>query len=161
MALLDRVAHRLKLRDLRLLDAVVRSKSMARAAAQLHVTQPAVSKAILELERLLGVRLLDRSRHGIEPTAHGLALLRSSVAIFDDLRQGVREIEFLSDPTVGELRIGASDAIVSGILRVIVDEISQRHPRISFRVMPYMVGAAGARVLRERSVDLTLGRLVR
>jgi hypothetical protein len=44
MALIDRVAHRLKLRDLRLLDAVVRSKSMARAAVQLNVTQRVSSR---------------------------------------------------------------------------------------------------------------------
>lgn len=55
MDLIGRVAHRLKLRDLRLLDTVVRSKSMARAATQLNLTQPAVSKAISELERMLGV----------------------------------------------------------------------------------------------------------
>jgi DNA-binding transcriptional LysR family regulator len=73
MNTIDRVAHRLKLRDLRLLDAVVRARSMARAAAQLNLTQPAVSKAVSELEHALGVRLLDRSRQGIEPTPHGRA----------------------------------------------------------------------------------------
>src|SRR5262249_15126367 len=99
MTTIDRVAHRLKLRDLRLLDAVVRSKSMARAASQLDLTQPAVSKAISELEHMLGVRLLDRSRQGIEPTPHGRALLRRGTAIFDELRQGVSELAVLSAPT--------------------------------------------------------------
>src|SRR5262245_10448773 len=98
MELIDRVAHRLKLRDLRLLDAVVRSRSMAKAATQLNISQPAVSKAISELENLLGVRLLDRNRQGIVPTAYGRALLDCGVAIFDDLSQGVKKIEFLADP---------------------------------------------------------------
>src|SRR5262249_54495939 len=105
MQLVDRVSQRLKLRDLRLLDAVVRWKSMAKAATQLNVTQPAVSKAIAEMEHTLGVRLLDRSRQGIEPTPYGRALLKRGAAIFDELRQGVREIEFLSDPAAGEVRI--------------------------------------------------------
>lgn len=106
MELLDRVAYRLKLRDLRLLSAVVRLRSMAKAGIQLNISQPAVSKAIGELEHVLGVRLVDRSRQGIEPTEYGRALVDCGVAVFDDLRQGVKKIEFLTDPTVGEVRIG-------------------------------------------------------
>ncbi len=155
MTLVDRVAHRLKLRDLRLFEAVVRSKSMARAAAHLNLTQPAVSKAVSELEHILGVRLLERSRQGIEPTAHGLALLKSGVAIFDDLRQGVQEIEFLSDPTAGELRIGAIGPVIGGLLPITLDRISRRYPRIVFHVS--MTGTT--RDLRERNIDLLLGRV--
>src|SRR5580658_6116927 len=128
MDLTDRVAQRLKLRDLRLLDVVVRSKSMVRAAAQLNLSQPAVSKAISEMEQMLGVRLLDRSRQGIEPTSYGRALLKSGVAIFDDLRQGVREIEFLSDPTSGDVRIAATEPIAAGVLPAIVDGLSRDYP---------------------------------
>jgi hypothetical protein len=57
------------------------------------------------LEHALGVRLLDRSRRGVEPTPYGRALTKRGVAI---LRQGIEEIEFLSDPTAGEVRIGAT-----------------------------------------------------
>ena len=159
MKLIDRITHRLKLRDLRLLDVVVRSRSIARAAAQLNLTQPAVSKAISELERTLGVRLLDRSRQGIEPTPYGGILLNSSAAIFDDLRQGVREIEFLSDPTAGELRIGATEPMIAGILPMIFTRISRRHPRIVFQVTQFHVGTQQVRELRERNVDLSLGLL--
>lgn len=160
MELIDRVVHRLKLRDLRVLDTVVRSKSMARAAAQLNLSQPAVSKAVLEMERMLGVRLLDRSRQGIEPTPYGRALLKTGLVIFDDLRQGVQEIEFLSDPTAGEVRIGATGPMTAGILPFIFDRISRRHPRIVFQVTPFGAGTQQARELRERNVDLSLGRLV-
>src|SRR3954447_1763977 len=76
MALIDRVAHRLKMRDLRLLDTVVRWGSMAKASDQLHLSQPAVSKAVAEMEHLLGVRLIERGRMGVEPTLHGRALLK-------------------------------------------------------------------------------------
>jgi DNA-binding transcriptional LysR family regulator len=124
MNTIDRVAHRLKLRDLRLLEAVVRSKSMARAAAQLNLTQPAVSKAVSELEHMLGVRLLDRNRQGIEPTPHGRALLRRGAAIFDELRQGVSELEFLSDPTAGEVRVATSEPIAAGLLPIVIGRLS-------------------------------------
>ena len=72
----DRISSRLKVSDLRLLHAVVQSGGMAKAAAQLNISQPAVSKAIAALERTLGVRLLDRNSRGVEATLYGRALLR-------------------------------------------------------------------------------------
>ena len=54
------------------------------------------------------MRLLDRHRQGVEPTEYGRALLDCGVAVFDDLRQGVKNIEFLADPTAGEVRIGST-----------------------------------------------------
>jgi DNA-binding transcriptional LysR family regulator len=165
MTSIERVAHRLKLRDLRLFDAVVRSKSMAKAAAHLNLTQPAVSRAISELEHTLGVRLLDRSRQGVEPTAHGQALIKRGIVIFDELRQGVSEFESLSDPTTGEVRVAASVMMAAGILPVIVDRISRRFPRISIIARETPIGllelhALPYRELRERAVDLVLGPIV-
>jgi DNA-binding transcriptional LysR family regulator len=163
--LIDRVAHRLKLRDLRLLDSVVRTKSMARAAAELNLTQPAVSKAVSELEHVLGVRLLERSRQGIEPTPHGRALLRRGIAIFDELRQGVSEIEFLSDPQAGEVRIAASETITAGLLPIIIDRLSRRYPRMSIYIMQTPIASLDQHrlqysALRDRNVDLVLGPIV-
>src|SRR5262245_61308863 len=74
MNLQDRVSHRLKLRDLRLLLSVMESGSMAKAAAHLNLTQSGVSKAIGDLEHTLGVRLFDRTARGVEPTLYGHAL---------------------------------------------------------------------------------------
>jgi DNA-binding transcriptional LysR family regulator len=165
MALIDRVAHRLKLRDLRLLESVVQWQSMAKAAAHLNLTQPAVSKAISELEHTLGVRLLDRSRQGIEPTAHGRALLRRGTAMFDELRQGVSEIEYLSDPTAGEVRVAASVPMAAGILPVIVGRLSRQYPRVSIMAREVVVGALQFqtpqyRELRDRVVDLMLAPII-
>ena len=165
MALVDRVAQRLKLRDLRLLDTVVRWGSMAKASDQLHLSQPAVSKAIAEMEHLLGVRLVERGRQGIEPTAQGRVLLRHGTAIFDELRQGVAEIEFLSDPTVGEVRISVSEPIAAGLLPYLIDRFSRRYPQISIHVTQAPIGSLQLltpqyRDLRDRNVDLILGPIV-
>jgi DNA-binding transcriptional LysR family regulator len=165
MHLVDRVSQRLKLRDLRLLDAVVRWKSMARAATQLNVTQPAVSKAIAEMEHTLGVRLLDRSRQGVEPTPYGRALLKRGAAIFDELRQGVREIEFLSDPAAGEVRISTSEPFAAGLLPIVLARLSHRYPRVSIYVTQSPIATLQHRQpryseLRERNVDLVLGPIV-
>jgi DNA-binding transcriptional LysR family regulator len=166
MDLIDRVAQRLKLRDLRLLDSIVRSKSIARAAAQLNLTQPAVSKALSELEHMLGVRLVDRSRQGVEPTPYGSALLKSGVAIFDELRQGVREIEFLSDPSSGDVRVSTTEPLAAGALPIIVAQLTRQYPRISVYVTQSPIAVLEYRTpqyrdLRERNVDLVLGPVVR
>ena len=105
----DRVRHRLKLRDVDILVAVIQTGSMGKAASVLNMSQPAVSKAIAYLEHTLGVRLLDRSRQGVEPTPYGRALIKRGVAIFDELRQGVQDIASLTDPTVGEIRMGGAN----------------------------------------------------
>src|SRR3954470_18601053 len=141
MELMDRVAQRLKLRDLRLLEAVVRWRSMAKAATHLNLSQPAVSKAISEMEHTLGVRLVDRSRQGVEPTPQGRVLLKRGAAIFDELRQGVSEIEFLSDPTAGEVRITASEPMTAGVLPIVLSQLSRKYPRISVYVTQLPIGS--------------------
>src|ERR1700693_4948087 len=112
----ERIEHRLKLHDLRVLMSVVDRGSMAKAAERLATSQPAVSGAIADLEYSLGVRLLDRGPRGVVPTPYGRALITRSVAAFDELRQGVKDIEFLADPTAGEVRIAAPIAAAAGFL---------------------------------------------
>jgi DNA-binding transcriptional LysR family regulator len=129
-----RVRRRLRLRDLDTLMAVAQTGSMAKAAVQLSVSQPAVSKAIAEMERTLGYRLLDRTAQGVEPNLYGRALLKCGTAVFDDLRQGLSELDFIADPTAGELRIGAAEPIVAGLLPVIMARLTRRHPRLTFHV---------------------------
>jgi len=102
----QRLGRHLKLRDLNVLLTVARCGSMGKAAAQLAVSQPAISKAISEMEASLRVKLLDRSPRGVEPTIYARALLDRGLNAFDELRQAVQHIEFLADPTAGEVRIG-------------------------------------------------------
>src|SRR5262249_55429612 len=101
----NQIGRRLRLRDLHVLFTVAEQRSMAKAAGELGISQPAVSDVIADLEHSLGVRLFDRSPQGVEPTLYGQALLKRSVAAFDELKQGVRDIQSLADPTTGEVRI--------------------------------------------------------
>jgi DNA-binding transcriptional LysR family regulator len=155
----DQISRRLKLRHLNVLLAVAQWGSMARAAEHLSISQPVVSKAISDLENMLGVRLLDRFSHGVEPTLYGRALLKRSVAIFNDLRTSVTELESLADPTAGELRIGSPEPMAAGLLCVIIDRLSLQHPRIAFRVTVGDLPNLQERELRERDIDLMIGRL--
>jgi DNA-binding transcriptional LysR family regulator len=155
----QRIGRRLQLRDLHILLAVAQSGSMVRASRWLSMSQPAVSKSIAALEHSLGVRLLDRSPHGVEPTRYGHALLRRGAAVFDELRQGVGEIEFLSDPGVGELRIGCGEPVNITLIPTVVEALLSRYPRMVFHMRQADTIALDFRDLRERQLDLAVGRI--
>src|SRR5262249_47973472 len=131
---IERIERRLKLHDMRVLIAVVDAGSMHKAAKRLRTSQPAISRAIADLEHSLGVRLLDRSPRGIEPTQYGRVLIKRGVAAFDEVRQGVKDIKFLADPSTGELRIGCTDTMAAGPVLAVIEELTRRHPRLVFRV---------------------------
>jgi DNA-binding transcriptional LysR family regulator len=151
----DRIGHRIKLRDLHVLIAVVQTGSMTKAAESLAISVPVVSKAISDLEHTLGVRLLDRSAQGVEPTPYGRALLDSSLAAFDELRQGVEHIEFLSDPRVGEVRIGCPVTMATGFVSAVIDRFAEKYPHITVHLLA-AESAATYRALEERKVDLAI-----
>ncbi len=155
MQLSDRIGRRMKLHDLHVLMAVVHAGSMNKAAALLNTTQPAISKSIAELERMMGVRLLDRHRQGIEPTDYGRALLSGGATVFDELRQTVKNIEFLADPAAGEVRIGSNPLLAASFTSAVVDRLSQRYPRMRFQLVTGYVDAL-YRQLNERNVDLLI-----
>jgi DNA-binding transcriptional LysR family regulator len=139
------------------LMTVVQAGSMGKAAQILNTTQPNISRSIGELEQALGVRLLDRHRQGIEPTEYGRALLDCGAAVFDDLRQGVKNIAFLADPAAGELRIGTTTFLAASFVSALVDRLSRRYPRIVFHLVTGYTETLH-RELAERNVDLLIIR---
>src|ERR1700716_849569 len=124
------IGRRLRLRDLFVFFTVVEYGSMAKAGAKLGVSTPSISEVIAALEHALGVRLLDRSPKGVVTTLFGGALLARGRAAFDELRQGVRDIEFLADPHGGEVRIGCPESIAAGLLVPVLEHLSKRYPRV-------------------------------
>src|SRR5262245_12283672 len=152
----DRIGRRLKLHDLHVLLTVAELGSMGKAAERLGVSQPSVSKAIADIEHTVGVRLLDRTSKGVETTAYGRALLRRGMGAFDELRQGIKDIENLADPTAGEVRGGCPEAILAGLMTEVIDRFSQRHPRVIINVTPANNMFHQFRLLRDRTVDFLL-----
>jgi DNA-binding transcriptional LysR family regulator len=155
----NRIGRRLRLRDLHIFFAVADTGSMAKAGAVLRVTQPAVSKAIADLEATVGVRLLDRSPRGVNPTVYGHALLECGSAVFDELRQGIRKIEHLADPQSGELRIGCQPTLAGTALPLIIDQLSDRYPRLQFDVTDVIAPTLEFPALRQRKIDVVLAHL--
>src|SRR5262249_40871119 len=133
--------------------SVAQSGSMGKAAQRLNTSQPNISRSIADLERTLGVRLFDRHAQGIVPTEFGRALLDCGAAVFDDLRQGVKNIEHLADPGAGEVRIGCNPFIAADFVSTVIDRLSKRHPRIAFHVVAAEAEALH-RDLHDRNIDL-------
>src|SRR4051812_33462744 len=117
----SRIGRRVRLRDLHVLSTVVRTGTMAKAAKELGVTQSAISQMIADLEAALQVRLLDRSPRGIAPTIYGDVLIKRSRAALDEIKNGIQEIEFLTDAAVGQVRIGCPESISSAVLPPIAE----------------------------------------
>lgn len=152
----DRVGRRLRLKDLHTLQVVADAGSMAGASRQLALSQPAISKAIADMEHVVGARLLDRSAHGVELTGSGRLLMARSRIIFDELREGIKDIESASDPTRGEVRIGTTEPI-TGFVAEIISKLSQSYPRVTYQVSVSDTTTL-VRDLRERALDIVITR---
>src|SRR4051794_26867244 len=150
-----RLGQHLKLRDLHVLQTVARCGSMGKAAIELSVSQPAISKTIADMEYALGVRLFDRNPRGTEPTVYARTLLDHGHVAFDELKQAVANIKFLANPTTGELRVGSTIAIATGFLPAVIDRVLRQYPRIIFHLS---AGEAAMTYhdLDERKVDLVV-----
>ena len=90
--LIQRLPRHLKMSELRIFVAVLEHRSFRKAAVVVHLSQPAVTKAIAGLEATLGVKLFDRHANGAEPTVHGLSFAPRAAAIFDELRRAAQEL---------------------------------------------------------------------
>src|SRR5262245_36277278 len=152
----SRIGRRVRLRDLHILFAVVQHGSMAKAGAHLGMSQSAVSQAIAALEHALEVPLLDRTSRGVEPTQYGAALMRRGQAAFDELRSGVKDIESLTDPGVGEVQVACTEAMGAGTLPRVIERFSALYPRVKLHVFETSPTRTGWSALRERAADVVL-----
>lgn len=149
------------MKDLQVFTAVARAGSMAKAADSLGISQPAISEVIAGLEHALRAKLFDRGPHGVEATPSGRALLRRSAAVFDELSQGLMEIEDLADPGSGEVRIGCAESISAAIMPAVIQEFKKKYPRVVLQVDHISTPTLELLQLRDRSLDLAIARLLR
>lgn len=157
MNTLAQAARRVTLKELRLLLAVARSGSILKAASEIGMTQPALSKAVRELEAMFGVRLFDRTNRGVSLTPHGDVLARRATGVFEELRQAVDELQSLADADRGQLRLGGTPAMCAGLLPHVVAAVRRHRPRFSFQITEVESGKLASEVAA-RSVDLGIGR---
>jgi DNA-binding transcriptional LysR family regulator len=155
----DRIGRRIKLQDLHVLIATVEAGSMGKAAQRMNTSQSAISRSIANLETTLGVALLARTPQGIEPTSFGRALIDTATSVFDGLRRGIQHIGLMSDPTASEIRIGGYEPMITWLLATVFDQLRAQYPSIGVHVKSITAVPQQYAELRERKVDLIVGRL--
>ena len=157
-ALIQRLPRHLKMGELRVFVAVMEHRSFRKAATVLHLSQPAVTKAIAALEQTLGVKLFDRLVNGVEPTLHALGFAPRAAAVFDELRRAAQELSLLSSGAKGQLRVGTVPMPAIPFLPVAVGRLVDAHPGAQVTVIEEREGELIDR-LRRRDIELTILRL--
>ncbi len=155
---IDRARRHLRLRDLETLIAVVQAGAMRKASGGLHRSEPAVSKALRELEDALGLPLLERGRSGVLPTVYGEALVRRSKSLIDELDGALRELAHLADPASGEVRLGCPETLHAGLVGASIERLLRDRPRMRFVLELGQANDLVAQFLLERRVDVVIAR---
>ena len=122
-------------RRLQLFLAAVRHGSLTEAAAELEISQPALSKSLKALEKSLGVRLLERGRFGVAPTPYGEALVAHGSTIEAELRNAEAEIEALKGATRGHVMVGCGPTEANRLLPQALLSLMQSHPELKVTVL--------------------------
>lgn len=157
-SLIHRLPRHLKMSELRVFVAVLEHRSFHKAAAVVHLTQPAVTKAIAGLEEMLGVKLFDRHAHGVEPTAHGLSFAPRAVAVFEELRRAAQDLARVSSGTEGTLRIGTLPMPAVPFLPLAIKQLTLDQPGIFVSVVEEREAQLVDR-LRKGDIELAILRL--
>src|SRR3954454_20703897 len=114
--------------------AVARERSFTRAAAQLGVSQPALSKTVRGLEERLGLRLLTRTTRSVAPTEAGERLLETVGPHFDGIEAGLAALTALRDKPAGSLRITSVEHASSTILAPALARLLRDYPDIKVEI---------------------------
>lgn len=122
------------LRHLRYFQAVAEDLSFSRAARRLRVAQPALSRAVKELESSLGAQVLERSRHHVRLTPAGAVLLRETGDLLERLDEGLQRVRRTASGDEGELRLGYIGPPTRFFLGALLREYRRRHPRVSLHL---------------------------
>jgi DNA-binding transcriptional LysR family regulator len=121
-------------RTLQLLVALDDYRNVGKVAASSNVTQPAVSKALSELERAVGLKLFERGPRGLRPTRYGECLVRHARAVLSRLTQAQEELDELSGGEVRHVRIGAGGHAAVELLPRAMALLKERSPATTVHV---------------------------
>lgn len=119
---------------LRYFSTIAQRRSLRRAAEDLHIAQPALSRHVRLLEQELGVKLLSRTARGVTPTEGGLALLRASEKLFDHFSRLKAEVTSVASTPTGTIRIGVLPAFGIRFLAAAVAELREAYPELAFEI---------------------------
>lgn len=149
---------RLKLRQLHLLLALDELRSLRRAAEGVHLTQPAATRLLGQVERAIGLKLFERSPRGMMPTAAGAALIQGAREVLGTLARTGEELDAIEAGTAGRIHVGVLVAAAPVLLPRAIARFKARYPEVTVAVqegtLPLLLP-----MLREGELDLVVGRL--
>ena len=152
------VLSRLRFKHLQLLDILGRTHNLRIAAEQMHMTQPAATKILGDIESMFGAQLFERLPREMRPTDLGMLSLRYASAAVADLGKFTSEFSTMRSGGYGHLAIGAITASTAQVVTVAIKEIQQQRPRLIVRLIEQSSDQL-ALWLEEKKLDLMIGRL--
>lgn len=145
----------MKLRQLRYFVKIVERGSFSRAAADVHIAQPALSQQIAELEQLLGVSLLHRSPRGVRPTSAGEALYKEALEILRRIERLPEIMRSTRGELEGTVSIGMSSTLAAVLAGPFMEANLKVRPKIGLRFITQDSGSLRDRVA-EQKLDLAV-----
>ncbi len=150
--------QRLRLHQLRAVDAVEAQRSLLKAAAVLGISQPAVSKCLHETEEILCLPLFERHSRGVRPTAAGAVFVRSARRILAELRRLDEELDELASSGGGAVALGTLPVAAAGVLPGVLTRLKATHPDIKVRLHQGRTEDL-LPLLASGEIDMIVGRL--
>lgn len=150
-------ANRIDIRHLRYFVATVQHDSIRAAAQELNLSQPPLTRQIQYLEEVLGVPLLVRKRHGVEPTPAGQALYTEAVNILNLVEQACATTQLIGQGALGRLDVGVFGSAVLDIVPRIVLDFRKRYPNVEV-VLHNMDRETQVKALQERRIAIGFNR---
>lgn len=148
----------MELRHLRYFDAVARTLHFGRAAEQLHVAQPALSRAVRQLEREVGVTLLHRTTRTVELTDAGRAYVEEVRDVLRRLEHATRVARRAEAGITGTLRLGVTGTAAYGYLPRVAQVLTTTLPQVHLQVSTEMLTPDQERALVDDRLDLGILR---
>ena len=139
----------------RIFYEVDRCGNISRAAKELYISQPAISKAIGKLEESLGTRLFLRNSRGVQLTPEGNVLFQQVAAAFDSLSRGEKELKRIHDFHIGQLKIGVSNTLCKYVLLPYLKSFVEKYPHVNITIESQST-AHTLEMLEARKIDIGL-----
>ena len=140
------------------LAVLIRQGTFNRAASHLGLTQPALSQSIAQMEKEVGVKLIERTPHGVEPTIYGQMLYEHAKSIDRELVQAAQQLQELAFGHKGALRVGASTGGAASMVSLAVCRLLKSNPGVDIRLTEEFSIAPLLAQLRDRSLDMLISQ---
>ena len=140
---------------LKVFRSVATLLSFTKAANELFISQPAISKAISKLEESLGIKLFSRNSRGVQLTREGAILFQHVNTAFDSIGHGERELKRIHDFHIGNLKIGVSNTLCKYVLLPYLKGFIGKYPHVNIAIESQSTYQT-LKLLEEDKIDIGL-----